>query len=306
MPTVAELEALVDLRPIQGAQGPLGPGEMPLRTYSGRLTVVSGVPVASADQVAKSTIYFTPYAGNQIELYNGSAWASYTFTERSLALSGLTSGKNYDVFLYDNAGTLTMELGAAWTDNVTRADALAQRDGVYVKQADQTRRYLGTIRATGATTTEDSAGKRFVWNYYNRLARSLIRFETVASWAYTAATFRPWNNSVANRVEWVCGMAEDRIEAQFNCSCIATSTPAISLFLDATSGTVTGAQAAGVLSTFGPSGGTGGTIQAIYRDTPVAGYHFLQAMERGNTGATFFGGSDSGGYRCGIVGSVLA
>ena len=36
---------------------------------------------------------------------------------------GLTAGKVYDVFLYDNAGTLALSLSAAWADDVTGTDA---------------------------------------------------------------------------------------------------------------------------------------------------------------------------------------
>jgi hypothetical protein len=39
---------------------------------------------------------------------------------------------------------------------------------VFVKAADHSRRYQGTIRTTGATTTEDSNVKRFVVNWYNQ------------------------------------------------------------------------------------------------------------------------------------------
>jgi len=133
----------------------------------GRLTVESGVAVSTSDQTGKSNLYFTPYRGNKVALYDGSRWKLYAFSEVSLSLTSLTSGKNYDVFLYDNSGTLTLELSAAWTNNTTRADALSTQDGVTVKSGAATRRWLGTIRTTGATTTEDSATKRFVANAYN-------------------------------------------------------------------------------------------------------------------------------------------
>ncbi|MBI3273339.1 MAG: hypothetical protein HYZ53_30400, partial [Planctomycetes bacterium] len=138
----------------------------------GRLTLTSGTPVTTADVTAAGTLFFTPYKGNRVALHDGSAWSVSTFTERSLSLT-LTSGKNYDVFLFDNAGTLTLELSAAWTNDTTRADALAVQDGVYVKSGATTRRYLGTLRASAANQTEDSKTKRFVWNYYNRTHRAL-------------------------------------------------------------------------------------------------------------------------------------
>lgn len=57
----------------------------------GRLTLTSGTPVTTSDVTAASTLYFTPYGGNKITLYTGVYWQPFTFTERSLALSGLTS-----------------------------------------------------------------------------------------------------------------------------------------------------------------------------------------------------------------------
>lgn len=175
-------------------------------TPGGRLTTETGVGVSTSDRTSQGTIYYTPFTHNGIGLYDGTSWTLHTFTERSLALSGLTSDKNYDVFLYDNAGTLTLELSAAWTNDTTRADALTTQDGVYVKSGATTRRYLGTIRTTGTAATEDSKAKRFVWNAYNRVARSLAKTNT-ASWSYGSATYRAANNDTANRVQVVSGLA---------------------------------------------------------------------------------------------------
>lgn len=179
---------------------------------NGRLTTESGVPVSTADRTAQSTIYWTPFQGNRVALYDGTRWRLYSFSELSLALSGLTSGKNYDVFLYDNAGTLTLELSAAWTNDTTRADALALQDGVYVKSGATTRRYLGTLRTTATTTTEDSEAKRFLWNAYNRVQRDLAApLETANTWTYTTATWRQANANTANKVEWVVGLQYEQV-----------------------------------------------------------------------------------------------
>ena len=53
----------------------------------GRLTLESGVPVSSTDQTAKTILYFTPYVGNIISLYSGSAWEDKTFTEIHIDLT---------------------------------------------------------------------------------------------------------------------------------------------------------------------------------------------------------------------------
>ncbi len=189
-------------------------------TVNGRLTLTSATPVTTSDVSSAGTIYFTPYKGNRIDIYNGTNWKTYTFSELSLALT-LTSGKNYDVFVYDNSGTLTLELSSAWTNDTTRATALVLQDGVYVKSGATTRRYLGTIRASGTNVTEDSAGgtttqvggKRFVWNMYNRVDRNIVVFDSTDSWTYTTATWRQGNNNAGNKVEYVVGLSEDIVTA---------------------------------------------------------------------------------------------
>ena len=173
---------------------------------SGRLTLESGVPVSTTDQTSKTIVYYTPYNGNTLSLYNGTSWNSYTFSEVSISLGTLTSGKNYDVFAYVSGSTVTLELGAAWTSDTARSDAISLLNGVYVKTSNNTRRYLGTFRTTATTTTEDSSTKRFLWSINNQQQRSMLRNESTASWTYQALAYRYVNNSSSNRVEVVCGL----------------------------------------------------------------------------------------------------
>ena len=174
----------------------------------GRLTLVTGVPVTSVDQTAKSTLYYTPYSGNRIDLWDGSVWRPFLFTETSLSLT-LISGKNYDVFGYINTGTdtLNLELSTAWTTDTARATALTTQDGILVKSGAGTRRYLGTLRATGTNTTEDSLRRRFVWNYYNQVPRGLYVNDSANSWTDNDTLIHQANNSTANQVEIVAGLA---------------------------------------------------------------------------------------------------
>lgn len=197
----------------------------PLRGVAeGRLTTESGVPLSTSDRTAQGTIYYAPYVGTRIALYDGTGWKLHTFTERSLALSSLTSGKNYDVFLYDNSGTLTLELSAAWTNDTTRADALGTQDGVTVKSGTPTRRWLGTIRTTGTASTEDSLTKRFVWNWQNREPRKLLKDMGSSSHAYNSGTVRQYNNDAAAQVEFVVGLAG--LAASFSANGILDTTTA--------------------------------------------------------------------------------
>ncbi len=174
-----------------------------------RLTTESGVPVSTSDRTAQSTLYFTPANGNRISLYSGSVWAMLSSAQVSLALSGLTSGKNYDVFAYSNSGTLTLELSAAWTDDNTPADAIALQDGIPVKSGATTRRWVGTIRTTGTTTIEDSGAKRFVWNINNQVTRSFAAVSGDGGHNYNTDAWRNYNASSTSTLSaFVSGLSQ--------------------------------------------------------------------------------------------------
>jgi len=186
-------------------------GDIAASVCQGRLTLTTGTPVTTSNVTAAGTLYFTPYAGNQVGLYDGSAWELHEFTERSLSLSGFTADKNYDIFLYDNSGTLTLS-ATAWTNDTTRATALTTQDGIYVKSGATGYRYLGTIRITSAgSVCEDSNDYRGVWNYYNR-ARRYLQVSDTTGHTYTTASWRAWNNDTSTKVEFVVGVLEYPIQ----------------------------------------------------------------------------------------------
>jgi len=189
------------------------PSVIPLSLSCGRLTTESGVAISTSDRASQSSVYFTPFRGNQIALYSGAGWLAVSFSEASLALSGLTSGKNYDVFGYESGGGLALELSAAWSSDTARTDALALQDGVLVKSGAATRRFLGTIRTTGTTTTEDSRAKRFVWNSASRVLRPLFR-NSSASYTYNSSTTRQMNADTANQVELIAGLQEEAVDLE--------------------------------------------------------------------------------------------
>ncbi len=247
----------------------------------GRLTLESGVPVSITDQTAKTSVYFTPFNGNRIAVYDGTRWKLYAFSELTLALGTITSGKNYDVFVYDNAGTLTLELSAAWTNDSTRADAITTQDGIHVKNGATTRRLLGTIRTTSTTTTEDSKAKRFVSNLYNRLRRSLY-ISSTSSHTYNSTTWRGWNNADI-RYEWV-DCDRHTLEHTGQAVIVATASyPAFGLGVDWTSSTP------GTFNLGAPSSALTDGPGIIITPPAVelaAGYHYVRLVEALLTGST--------------------
>jgi hypothetical protein len=194
-----------------------------------RLTLTSFAPITIPNVIGAGTIFFTPYLSGVIALFTAGVWVQLTSPEVSIVLGGLTIGKNYDVFAFNAAGVVTLELSAAWATDSVRTDALTRQDGVFVKFADPTRLYVGTFRATAAGTTEDSTAKRFLWNRYNSATRALLVQAGSTAWAYAGVIFRAADatGAAANAFEFVVGNASaSYLDARVETT-IATSTVAI-------------------------------------------------------------------------------
>lgn len=272
----------------------------PPSVCEGRLTLESGVALSTTDQTAKTSVYFAPLHGNKVGLYDGADWAIYNFTERTLSLSGYTADKNYDIWLYNNSGTLTLD-STVWTNDTTRATALTTQDGVYVKSGDTTRRYIGTIRITGTTgQCEDSVSKRYVWNLINRRRRPLRVTDTTNTWSGAGgAAWRYANNTDVNRVFYVCGLSEDLAEAVCHFSGGGTGT-AGSMSIGVDSGTTNAAQLVAEIG-----GAQNVSAASFYRGYPGIGWHYLAWIEYARTGTpTFRGDAGTATITCGLMAEV--
>lgn len=276
---------------------------------NGRLTVETGVPISTTDQTAKTSVYFTPYRGNRIGLHDGSgAWTVLPFTELSLSLSGYTANKNYDIWVYNNSGTATLD-STIWTNDTTRATALALQDGIYVKTGATDRRYVGTIRITATTgQCEDSNANRYVWNHYNQVPRILRKSDTTDTWSYTTATWRSANNSTANRVSYVVGDVGIFINLRADGGALTVGSTAssatVGIAIDATD-----TNHATIVITAAGNGHLNCTY-SIHNHYSEVGYHYAQWTEYANvsgSGAscTFLGdGANSLTWNAGISGWI--
>jgi hypothetical protein len=289
----------------------LQPGDYLVQQH--RLSTESGVPVSSSDRTSQGIIYLTPYTGDLIATYTGlgNQWEAVRSPEISLALSSLTADNLYDVFAYRSGTGIALELSAAWTNDTTRADALALQNGRYVKSSNKTRLLVGTFRTTATTTTEDSLARRFLHNAYNQVNRNMLVKETTSSWTYTTATYRSANGSNANRLQWVTGDPSSLIRAfviTSNFTASAAIRAHIGIGIDSTSadsgslhsGTPLEIVANGNLTFVGGS----------YSGYPGLGFHFAQWLERSTaTGSTIWFGNDSAdalpAIQAGIEGTIF-
>ena len=278
---------------------------------NGRLTLETAVPVSTTDQSAKTTLYFTPFKGNQIGLYSGSAWNVRTFAELSLSLAAYTASKPYDIFAYDNAGTVTLE-SLVWTNPTTRATALTLQDGVLVKTGATTRRYIGTIyvNASGGQT-DDTAAIRSVFNYYNRVPRQLAKHDSTASWS-TGTSWQSARAQASNAVTVLAGWTDAwmELEARLTCAMPMLTTDGIATAIGED---VTNAPLAEGVMTNSVVGGAAGdpttTGHASHRvEKYVAlGFHTYNWLEYSSAAMTAYG-AQTGTYwktRSGMIGSIL-
>jgi hypothetical protein len=77
----------------------------------GRLTLLSNTPVTTADQLAASNFYFTPYNGGAVAVYDGSNWQLCTLTQQTAAAPAYLF-RLFDVFATNSGGTVAVETNA--------------------------------------------------------------------------------------------------------------------------------------------------------------------------------------------------
>lgn len=293
---------------------PLAPG--------GRLTLTSATPVLSADVSGATTVYYTPYVSDLIPIYSA-YFAPYVFTELSLALdsnSGHTgyhqSGKNFDLFVFNDSGTIRLGTGPAWSSDTSRGTGagtteLERKNGIWTNKVSATMRfgsgagntvsvaanqgtYVGTMRATAngqtamvfkpSATGGGNANVLGLYNAYHRVRVQAMSRDSTSNWTYATTTWRSADNNANNRISFVDGLQTSAIDALYQVGVDVTGSGAglIGVNLDSTSA------APGIVG----QSNTSSTTNTIARESfaPQLGFHFIQAMEYSAGATTTFRG----------------
>lgn len=208
----------------------------------GYLTLTSATPIIPTDVTAATTVYYTPFVGALVPIWNGARFMPTIFSELSLTLSSSHSASGiYDVFVFSNNGTLTLVTGPIWATVTAGSGArgtgagttqLTRTNGLWVNTVAMTGRngvttysvsagyatYLGSIFIDG-TQGQVSCHRTFgqsrkwgVWNAFNRQPVILKAGDATASWNYTTATIRAANGSSSNSLTVFQGLAEEPID----------------------------------------------------------------------------------------------
>lgn len=273
-----------------------------------RLSLTTATCVTTSDVTAATTLYLTPCTGTRIDLPDASGNPlRYSTAEISIAVPA-TTNTMYDVFVYSNAGTPTLEL-LAWTNDTTRATTVTRTTaGRLLKNGDPTRMYVGSFRTTGSSgQTEDSFAKRYVWNMYNRTTRLLRVLEATDSWAYNTATYRQARATATNQVDAVIGIAEVEIEVivTAHASNSTTNSAQVSVGEDSTTTATTGT--IGQWSQISSAANAISQFTAKLNKYPAVGRHFYVWLEQSpNTGTTTWYGDngDSALLQSGIFAKI--
>jgi hypothetical protein len=287
----------------------------------GRLTLATMTPVMIADVSNATTIFYTPYIHNRIPIRTSGFWQTKVFPELSNITTNSAVGKagpaavaanaNYDLFVWNDAGTLRLTRGPLWTSDTARGvgagtTELVRVDGIWMNAvaitngpAAQRGTYVGTVRSDAGAAIDwelggygvagGDPGFLYVWNCYNRVDVAVEVADATNSWTYAViGVWRSANASDSNRVSWIQGLAEEAVYAEYlgMASSGFGAVPYSGIGFDSTT------VKCGFTGLFFIGGvGSGlGQMQGRYKEVAL-GFHFFQAIELNNGvgAATFWG-----------------
>ncbi len=297
----------------------------------GRLTLTTAVPITTAAVSGATTVYYTPHIHDRIKLYDGTRWKWYSFTEMSQTLADTTKSpaataatKNYDMFVWDDAGTLRCTRGPLWDtgggSNTARGTGAGSTEleffqgrwvnKIAITNGPAARRglYVGSIATDGSNQVNDNLTKRQLYNLYHQVLRPMLVVESTDFWTYTTASYRQANANTANQFEVMTGLVRQPVAVEVHT--IASNN---------TGGTVNGAAGIGVDSTTVDSAqikqsatlataSKTESISAFYRAYPSVGRHTYAWLERSDaTGTTAWIGDSGVTYiQTGMIGETWA
>jgi hypothetical protein len=272
-------------------------------TPQGYLTLASDAsnPILTTDAVSATSVFYTPYTGNQVPIYNGSSFVITTFSQLTLTLNASQALSTlYDVFIFNNSGVLTLATGPAWSTSAFASGArgtgagttqLSRLNGIWVNTVQisgkngantytipaNTAIYLGSIymdTSAGQVSCYRTYGqnrKWGVWNAYNRQNLSVKAGDATASWTVGgggAGGVRVLNNNNANSIIVMQGLPEEFYDCTFYMRQSGTAT---------TNQTLQPINAIGFNSTSSGSG-VFGTCQHSYGSGVVGNLSSLDAL----------------------------
>ena len=221
---------------------------------TGYLTPTSGTPVITGDVSGATSVFYTPFQpGNTVPIYNGTSFVPTTFSELTLTLTSAQAASTlYDVFVFNNAGALTLATGPAWTTSTAGSGArgtgagttqLSRLTGLWVNTVQITGKngantytisanqgtYLGSLFMDGSAgqvscfRTYGQSRKWGIWNVYNRVPIFMKVGDNTASWvSNNASSVHAANTNSANSLTVFAGLPEEIVDLKYSSRASAT------------------------------------------------------------------------------------
>jgi hypothetical protein len=239
-----------------------GGGTSSLTPPQGYLNLVgqsSGNVIQTGDVIGAVTIFYSPYNGNTIPIWNGSTFKSVIFSELTATLTsaGSASSAIQDECVFSNNGVPTLVTGPAWSTATAGAGSrgtgagsaqIIRLQGLWVNANSITGynglssftipanqcTYVGSV-SIDATAGQVSAFKSFgqnrkwgIWNAYNRQQIYMVAGDATANWAYSSNAIRAANGNSANNITVFTGLPEESFDFGysdlFGCALAASQT----------------------------------------------------------------------------------
>lgn len=205
----------------------------------------SGV-IQSGDVIGTGTIFYSPYVGDTLPIWNGSTFKTIVFSEltATLTTAGSPTGAIQDACVFYNNGTPTLVIGPAWSTATAGAGnrgagpgsaQIGKLQGIWVNSNSITAynglssftvpsnqcTYVGSI-SIDATAGQVSAyrtwgqSRKFgIWNAYNRAPISIQAGDSTANWTTAPTTWRQSNGATGNFAAAFTGLPEEIVTATF-------------------------------------------------------------------------------------------
>jgi hypothetical protein len=311
-----------------------GTAQGQLYSPGGRLTLQSNTPVMTSDVVGASTVYYTPYVGNNIIGDAGGTPGNISFFQTTLGLSSsLTTGNIYDIFGFYYQNVFYLCTGPAWASATSRGTGagtteITQIQGIWFNTnavssclntvpgtcpcnlVARNSTYLGSVYMTGngqtsmqfkpTPATGGTSNVLGLYNAYNRVRISSRNIDSAhPSWTDSNPNWELLDtaNSTSthqNTISFLDGLQQSSVEAQ------------AAINMNSSASTIAGYLGVALDSTAptNPGGFIGLTTQnqspygvpvsTFDHFTPVYGFHYIAAVEYA-TGSTITYIPSSGG-----------
>lgn len=287
----------------------------------GRITLTSGASVMTTSVAAATTVYYTLAGGNQVPIYDGTNFVPSTFAELSQATTDTTkspaavvNNSNYDLFAWNDSGTIRCTRGPPWTSDTARGSGAGTTElqivsGIYLNKnaitngpAANRGTYVGSIRSNGTATIDwilgnlasgGGAASLFVWNAYNQNEVRTVVADTTSSWAYTSTTIRQVRAQTTMKISFLSGLPSGFIDAAYACTIIVAAVNGafsdVGIALDSITVYDKKAEGSGTASTALTHPLNVGNCYG-----PQLGMHYIAALENGDgtNSSTFTGGNN--------------